>query len=73
VKEGSSYISGWVILPCRRSWKLGTRLKVLRAMFSIEEDSSRRTAGKEGDNKRVGERGKWESGRIQDRGNRGCG
>lgn len=37
-------MSGWVILPCRRSWKLGTRLKVLRAMFSIEEERcSRKT------------------------------
>jgi hypothetical protein len=30
------YMSGWVILPCRISWKLGTRFNVLRARLSIE-------------------------------------
>ena len=33
-------MSGWVILPCRISWKLGTRFRVLRARLSIEGESA---------------------------------
>lgn len=35
-RDSLTYMSGCVILPCRISWKLGTRFNVLR-MFSIKK------------------------------------